>query len=158
TSDAGNFFGWMYRYYSFKQEGTYVGPTSGAMGYGLPAAIGAKLAHPDRPVIAFAGDGGAMMTIQELETCVRYKIPVIFIIANNNMYGTIRMHQEKKFPERVIATDLANPDFAELMRVVGGHGVVVKKNQDFAQALETALAANAPYVIEVVTDPEQITV
>ncbi len=158
TSDAGNFFGWMYRFYSFKQEGTYVGPTSGAMGYGLPGAMGAKLAHPNRPVIAFAGDGGTMMTVQELETCVRYNIPVIFIVVNNNMYGTIRMHQERNFPNRVIATELSNPNFVELMTSLGGEGITVQENKDFIPALEQALQANKPCLIEVITDPEKITV
>ncbi|MFB4165315.1 thiamine pyrophosphate-dependent enzyme [Alteribacillus sp. JSM 102045] len=158
TSDAGNFFGWMYRYYSFKREGTYIGPTSGTMGYGLPSAIGAKLAHPARPVIAFAGDGGMMMTIQELETCVRNKIPVIVIVVNNNMYGTIRMHQEKNYPNRVIATDLTNPNFAELMKIMGGDGVLVENNKDFAPALEDALSSQVPFLIEVKADPEHISV
>ncbi|SDJ13801.1 thiamine pyrophosphate-dependent enzyme [Natribacillus halophilus] len=112
TSDAGNFFGWLARYYSFNQEGTYIGPTSGAMGYGLPAAIGSKMAHPDTQVVAYCGDGGFMMTIQELETAIRYDVPVISIVANNNMYETIRMHQEKTFPYRAIGTDLSNPSFA----------------------------------------------
>jgi acetolactate synthase I/II/III large subunit len=158
TSDAGNFFGWVSRYISFKKAGTYIGPTSGAMGYGLPAAIGAKLAHPDRPVIAISGDGGTMMTVQELETCVQYNIPVILIVVNNNMYGTIRMHQEGRFPKRVIGTDLTNPDFAELMLVMGGQGVTVKKNKEFIPALQRALGANCPFLIEVLTDPQRISV
>lgn len=158
TSDAGNFFGWMYRYYSFNEEGTYVGPTSGAMGYGLPSAIGAKLAHPNRPVIAFAGDGGTMMTVQELETCVRHNIPIILIVVNNNMYGTIRMHQEKVFPNRTIGTDLSNPNFAELMKIMGGQGVLVERNEDFATVLQNALSAKKPYLIELTVDPQQITV
>ncbi|MBT2686714.1 acetolactate synthase [Bacillus sp. ISL-47] len=158
TSDAGNFFGWVSRYFSFNKEGTYIGPTSGAMGYGLPAAIGAKLAHPDRPVIAISGDGGTMMTVQELETCVQYNIPVILIVVNNNMYGTIRMHQEGRYPKRVIGTNLTNPDFAELMRVMGGQGVTVERNKDFVPALQRALSANSPFLIEVLTDPQQISV
>lgn len=158
TSDAGNFYGWLYRYFSFKEGRNYIGPTSGAMGYGLPAAIGAKLAHPDRLVVAFAGDGGVMMTIQELETCVRYNVPLILIIANNNMYGTIRMHQERNFPNRVIGTDLSNPNFAQLMEVMGGKGVQIEKNEDFLPALQEAMKANVPYVIELLTDPEQVSV
>ncbi|MCM3759365.1 thiamine pyrophosphate-binding protein [Alkalihalobacillus oceani] len=158
TSDAGNFFGWMYRYYRYKREGTFVGPTSGAMGYALPAAIGAKLACPERPVIAFAGDGGAMMTIQELETAVRNKIPIIFLVFNNNMYGTIRMHQEKNFPERVIATDLSNPNFAELMELFGGEGILVQNNEEFLPAIRRALTFETPCLIELRTDPDQISV
>ncbi|MBP1933878.1 thiamine pyrophosphate-dependent enzyme [Ammoniphilus resinae] len=157
TSDAGNFFGWMARYYSFREEGTFVGPTSGAMGYGLPAAIGAKVAKPERTVVSFSGDGGFMMTMQELETAVRHQIPVIAIVANNNRFGTIRMHQEKIFPDRVIATELSNPNFGEFMRNVGGHGEVVQKSEDFPAALQRAIASGKPAVIEVMIDPNQIT-
>lgn len=158
TSDAGNFFGWIAKYYRFREEETYVGPTSGAMGYGLPAAIGAKLAYPDRPVIAFAGDGGFMMTMQELETAVRNRIPIVAIVANNNMYGTIRMHQEIHFPGRVIATELGNPDFAEWMKGLGGHGERVEKNEDFLPALQRALRSCKPAVIELRINPQQVSV
>ncbi|CAB3389537.1 Acetolactate synthase [Kyrpidia spormannii] len=156
TSDAGNFFGWLSRYYRFREAGTYIGPTSGAMGYGLPAAIGAKLARPERTVIAFAGDGGFMMTMAELETAIRYQIPVVAVVVVNNMYGTIRMHQEKRYPERVIGTDLSNPSYAEYVRLLGGHGETVRSNRDFLPALERALESNRPTVIEVMADPEQI--
>src|SRR5699024_6199040 len=94
TNDAGNFAGWLHSFYSFNQKHTYVGPTSGAMGYGMPAALGAKLAFPNKTIVALAGDGGFMMTVQELETAVRHDIPIIVLVFNNNMYGTIRMHQE----------------------------------------------------------------
>lgn len=158
TSDAGNFYGWMYRFLSFHGERRYIGPTSGAMGYGLPSAIGAKLAYPDRPVIAFSGDGGAMMTIQELETAARYDIPIVFIIANNNMYGTIRMHQERIFPNRVIATDLSNPNFVEFMKSLGGDGETITDNEAFASVFACALRSERPFVIELLTDRERITV
>ncbi|WP_243633227.1 thiamine pyrophosphate-dependent enzyme [Paenibacillus xerothermodurans] len=158
TTDAGNFYGWMAKHYRFVEEGTFVGPTSGAMGYALPAAIGAKVAHPDRIVVAYAGDGGFMMTVQELETAVRNNIPVLAIVANNNMYGTIRMHQERHFPERVIATELSNPNFAELIINMGGHGELVEKNEDFVPALKRALSSNKPALIEVRTNPQQISV
>ncbi|QQK78255.1 acetolactate synthase [Salicibibacter cibarius] len=158
TSDAGNFFGWLARYYSFMQEGTYIGPTSGAMGYGLPAAIGAKMAYPNTQVIAYCGDGGFMMTIQELETAIRYNIPIISIVANNNMYGTIRMHQEKSFPHRVIGTDLSNPSFAQYISLMGGHGEIVEKNKEFLPALQRAIYSSKPAVIEVAIDPQQISV
>ncbi|MFJ7367228.1 thiamine pyrophosphate-dependent enzyme [Peribacillus frigoritolerans] len=154
TSDSGNFFGWVSRYYRFNQEKTYIGSTSGAMGYGLPAAIGAKLAHPHKTVISISGDGGYTMTMQELETAVRENIPVVTIVANNNMYGTIRMHQEKQFPDRVIATCLSNPDFAKMAMLVGAHGEQVAKNEDFIPALQRALSAGRPAVIEVRTNPE----
>ncbi|MFJ8247137.1 thiamine pyrophosphate-dependent enzyme [Peribacillus asahii] len=158
TSDAGNFFGWLSRYYRFEQENSYIGPTSGAMGYGLPAAIGAKVAQPDRNVVSFSGDGGFMMTMQELETAVREKIPVISIVVNNNMYGTIRAHQEKHFPNRVIATELTNPNFAELAKLFGAHGERVEKNEDFIPALERALFSGSPAVIEVMTNPAILSV
>ncbi|WP_408010349.1 thiamine pyrophosphate-dependent enzyme [Pseudalkalibacillus sp. A8] len=158
TNDAGNFFGWLAKYYSFIHEGTYVGPTSGAMGYGMPAAIGAKLARPDKQVVCLSGDGGFMMTMQELETAIRYNIPVIAVVANNNMYGTIRMHQEIQFPNRVIGTDLTNPDFAEMAKVMGCHGERVESNDDFTAALKRALKSGKPSVIEVRTDPQQISV
>src|SRR5690606_34925964 len=106
-----NFAGWVHTYYQFQQKRTYIGPTSGAMGYGLPAAIGAKLAHPDRIVVSLSGDGGMLMTIQELETAVRYQVPIIAIVFNNCMYGTIRMHQEMHFPHKVIGTQLSDIDF-----------------------------------------------
>ncbi|KAB7709116.1 acetolactate synthase [Bacillus aerolatus] len=154
TSDSGNFFGWVSRYYRFVQENTYVGSTSGAMGYGLPAAIGAKLAHPRKAVISISGDGGYTMTMQELETAVRENIPVVTIVANNNMYGTIRMHQEKHFPNRVVGTSLSNPNFAKMAMLVGAHGEQVAKNEDFIPALERALSSGRPAVIEVLTNPK----
>lgn len=158
TNDSGNFFGWLHAFYTFNQEGTYIGPTSGAMGYGMPAAIGAKVAHPERTVVSFSGDGGFMMTLQEIETAVRNDIPIISIVANNNMYGTIRMHQEKHFPRRVVGTELTNPNFADIAKSMGGHGEFVEKNEDFIPALRRALEANKPAVIEVKHNPEQITV
>ena len=158
TSDAGNFFGWISKYYRFTEEGTYIGPTSGAMGYGLPAAIGAKIACPDKKVISFSGDGGFMMTMQELETAVRCNIPVIVIVINNNMYGTIRMHQEKQFPKRVMATRLTNPDFAKLARLFGCHGEQVADNEEFLPALKRALKSDKPVVIEVLTNPDILSV
>lgn len=158
TSDAGNFFGWVCRYYPFKQEKTYIGPTSGAMGYGLPSAVGAKLADPSRTVISFSGDGGFMMTMQELETATRYNIPIIAIVVNNNMYGTIRAHQEKHFPQRVVATDLSNPDFAQLARLFGCHGETVHNNEEFVPALQRAIASNKTAVIEIRTNRDILSI
>ncbi|MFM1652535.1 thiamine pyrophosphate-dependent enzyme [Brevibacillus sp. B_LB10_24] len=158
VSDAGNFFGWMAKYYSFKEQGTFVGPTSGAMGYGLPAAIGVKVAQPDKTVVSFSGDGGFMMTVQELETAVRHNIPVIAIVSNNNMFGTIRMHQEKHFPKRIVATELTNPNFSEWMKQIGGYGQLVEKNEDFKSALLRAVESGKPSVIEVRVDPERVSV
>ncbi len=158
TSDAGNFFGWLCRYYRFAGPKTYFGPTSGAMGYGLPAAIGVKLAYPDKTVISFSGDGGFMMTMQELNTAARYGIHIVSIVINNGLYGTIRAHQERYFPGRVIGTELTNPDFAEVAKLFGCHGERVRRNADFVPALERALLAKCPAVIEVLTNPEILSV
>lgn len=157
TNDAGNFFTWLSRYYRFDQADTYIGPTSGAMGYGLPAAIGAKFAKPERVVVSFSGDGGYMMTMQEFETAVRYNIPVIAIVVNNSIYGTIRSHQENKYPGRVVGTELTSPNFAKVAENFGGHGERVEKNADFIPALERALSAGKPALIEVLTNPEILT-
>lgn len=154
TSDAGNFFSWISRYYRYDEGGTYFGPTSGAMGYGMPSAIGAKVAHPDKTVISISGDGGFMMTPQEFETAVRYDIPIIAIVVNNNMFGTIHAHQEAKFPDRVVGTKLTNPNFAEFANNFGGHGERIEKNEDIAGAFERAIASGLPALIEVMTDPK----
>ncbi|RYG73317.1 thiamine pyrophosphate-binding protein [Lentibacillus lipolyticus] len=158
TNDAGNFAGWLHAYYKFTKKHTYVGPTSGAMGYGMPAALGAKLAMPDKPVVSLSGDGGFMMTVQELETAVRCQIPVICIVFNNRMYGTIRMHQEMHYPEKVIGTDLGNVSFADLASSVGAAGYTVESTEAFSQTLEDVIQAERPVVIEVLTDKEQISV
>lgn len=158
TSDAGNFYGWLARYFRFTKERQYIGPTSGAMGYGLPAAIGVKVGSPHKTVISLSGDGGFMMTIQELETAIREKIQLIAIVVNNNMYGTIRAHQEKQFPNRVQGTSLTNPNFVEVAKLFGCDGQVVKSNKDFRKAFEAALQSDLLYVIEVQPDPELLSV
>ena len=158
TNDAGNFAGWLHTFYSFKIANTYIGPTSGAMGYGMPAAIGAKFACPEKIVVALSGDGGFMMTMQELETAVRYNIPIISIVFNNRMYGTIRMHQELHYPERVMGTNLGTVQFAEFAKCVGADGYFVQTKKEFERALLEALKKSRPAVIEVYSDPEQISV
>ncbi|WP_434652515.1 thiamine pyrophosphate-dependent enzyme [Pseudomonas sp. R3-56] len=158
TNDAGNFAGWMHTFFSFRQTNTYVGAASGAMGYGMPAAIGVQLAHPDKTVVSLSGDGGLMMTIQELETAVRLKLPIIALVFNNNMYGSIRMHQEKAHPGRVIGSDLGNPDFVLLAQAFGAQGLRVNNDAAFADALRIALAASGPVLIEIVSDPQRISV
>lgn len=158
TNDAGNFAGWLHSFYQFEGDNSYIGPTSGAMGYGLPAAIGAKLGCPDKTVVSLSGDGGFMMTVQELETAVRCRIPVISIVYNNNMYGTIRMHQEIVFPERVIGTGLGKVQFSKLAQSIGAAGYYVRTKEEFRAAFKEALLAEAPVVIEVENDPEQISV
>lgn len=157
TVDAGNFAGWVHRFCRFGAESGFVGPTSGAMGYGMPAALGAKLARPHRTVVSFSGDGGFMMTMGELETAVRHGVAFVSIVVNNGMYGTIRTHQEREFPGRVHATTLTNPDFSEIARQFGAHGERVERTENFAPALERALAASGPAVVEVLTDPAQLT-
>jgi acetolactate synthase-1/2/3 large subunit len=158
TVDAGNFQEWVHRFYPFERAGTFVGTASGAMGYAVPAALAAKLARPERTVVSVSGDGGFMMTIQELETAVRHETSFVSIVLNNGMYGTIRMYQELRFPGRSHAMTLTNPDFAELAKQFGAHGERVEKTEEFASALERALASGNPAVVEVLTHPNEITV
>jgi acetolactate synthase-1/2/3 large subunit len=127
------------------------------MGYGVPSAVAAKLVHPDRPVLAFCGDGGFMMTGQELATAVQYDLPIVVFVVNNGMYGTIRMHQEREYPGRISGTALRNPDFAALARAYGAHGECVSSTAEFEPALERALASGKPAVVEIRIDPEAIT-
>jgi acetolactate synthase-1/2/3 large subunit len=157
TSDAGNFSGWPNRFLQYRRPGRQLGPTSGAMGYGVPAAVAAKLIHPDRLVVGFCGDGGFMMTGQELATAAGEGIGPVILLFNNSMYGTIRMHQERRFPGRVVGTALRNPDFAMLARAYGGFGAVVARTEEFAPAFEEAAASGRPAVIELQMDPEIIT-
>jgi acetolactate synthase-1/2/3 large subunit len=157
TNGAGNYSGWVHRFYRFRRYATQLAPTSGSMGYGLPAAIAAKLCHPARTVVAFAGDGCFQLTSQELATAVQYGAAVIVVVVNNGIHGTIRMHQERDYPGRVIATDLVNPDFAALARAHGAHGETVGATAEFAPAFERAAASGKPALIEVKFDPEAIT-
>ncbi len=157
TNDAGNFSGWVQRFYRFRRYRTQVGPTSGAMGYGIPAAIAARLVHPDRPVVAFVGDGGAMMSGQEIATAVHYGIDPVILVVNNNAFGTIRMHQEREHPDRVIATELTNPDYAAWAESFGASGEIVERTEDFAPAFERALHAGRVAVIELRLDLDAIT-
>ncbi|MDB5809995.1 MAG: thiamine pyrophosphate enzyme central domain protein [Betaproteobacteria bacterium] len=156
TNGAGNFSLWPHRFYQYTGFRTQLGPTSGAMGYGVPAGVAAKLVHPDRTVIAFAGDGDFLMNGQELATAAQYNAKVIFIVVNNGMYGTIRMHQEKHFPGRVSGTSLSNPDFAALARAYGLHGEVVEKTSDFEAAFERAMNAKTAALLELRIDPDAI--
>jgi acetolactate synthase I/II/III large subunit len=157
TNGAGNFAVWVHRFFRFRRFGTQLAPTSGSMGYGVPAAIAAKLVHPDRAVIAFAGDGCFLMTGQEFATAVQYGAPAIFIVVNNGMYGTIRMHQERHYPGRVIGTSLVNPDFAAYARAFGGFGAAVERTEGFPAAFEAARASGLPSILELRLDPEAIT-
>ena len=156
TNDAGNFSGWLHRYHQFRCYRSQLAPTSGAMGYGVPAAIAAAITQPERQVVGWAGDGGFLMTAQEIATAMRQDAKPLLIVVNNGVYGTIRMHQEREFPERVSGTDLTNPDFAAFARSFGAFGAAVEKTADFAPTLEEALSANRCAVIEIRLDPEVI--
>ncbi len=156
TNGAGNYATWVHRFHRYRGFRTQLAPTSGAMGYGVPAAIAAKALHPDRVVVAFAGDGCFLMTGQELATAVQYRLNVIFIVVNNNMYGTIRMHQERAFPGHVYGTALINPDFAAYARAFGASGEVVESTAEFAPAFARAMNAGKPALIEIRIDPEAI--
>ena len=154
---AGNFAIWIHRYYRFRAFGTQLAPTSGSMGYGPPAAVMAKRQHPERIVVAFAGDGDFLMNGQEFATAIQYDIPVIVVVLDNGMYGTIRMHQEREYPGRVSATQLKNPDFAALARSYGGHGERVERTEDFADAFERALQSGRPAILHCIVDPQALT-
>ncbi len=157
TNGAGNYSGWVQRFYQYTGFRTQLAPTNGAMGYGVPSGIAAKIVHPDRVVLSFSGDGCFTMNGQELATAAQYDLPVLFIVINNGMYGTIRMHQEREYPGRVYATALNNPDFSALARAYGLFGEVVNKTEEFAPAFERALATNKPALLELRIDPEAIT-
>ncbi len=156
TNGAGNYAAFVHRYMQYKGYRTCLAPTSGSMGYGLPAAIAAKLHDPTRTVVNFAGDGCFLMTGQEMATAAQYGLGIVTIVANNGMYGTIRAHQERQYPERVSGTTLVNPDFAAYARAFGGHGETVERTADFKPAFERALATNKPSIIEVKIDPEAL--
>ncbi|MBJ7533383.1 thiamine pyrophosphate-binding protein [Rhodomicrobium vannielii ATCC 17100] len=156
ANGAGNFAAWVHRFYTYRECGTGLAPISGSMGYGVPAGVAAKLVHPGRTVVTFAGDGDFLMSGQEFATAVQHGAPVIFIVVNNGMYGTIRMHQERHYPGRVSGTSLRNPDFAAYARAFGGHGAVVERTEDFPAAFEEARASGLPSILELRIDPEAI--
>ncbi len=157
TNGAGNYATWLHRFHRFRKYNTQSAPTSGSMGYGLPAAVAAKHLFPEREVVCFAGDGCFMMHGQEFITAVRYELPIITVIVNNGIYGTIRMHQEREYPGRVSATDLVNPDFVAYAKAFGGHGELVERTEDFGSAFERSRASGKPSIIEIRLDPEAIT-
>jgi acetolactate synthase I/II/III large subunit len=156
TCGAGNFTVWAHRFYEFSRYGTQLAPRSGAMGYGVPAALTAKLLHPDRPVVCLAGDGDFLMSGHELATAVQYELGVVVLVVNNGMYGTIRMHQERHYPGRVIGTNLVNPDFVAYADSFGAYGELVERTTDFEAAFERALVAGRPALLELRVDPEAI--
>jgi acetolactate synthase-1/2/3 large subunit len=157
TNGAGNYTVWCHRFYAFRRYRTQLAPCSGAMGYGIPAAIAAKVVHPDRTVVCVSGDGDFLMSGHELAAAVQEEVPVVVLVVNNGMYGTIRMHQERLFPGRVVGTDLVNPDFAAWANAFGAYGEVVLRSEDFPDAFERALAEQRPALLELRVDREAIT-
>ena len=154
ASGAGNYAVWLQRFFRFRRYRTQLAPTSGTMGYGLPAAIAAKLLHPERTVVCFAGDGDFQMTANEFQTAVQYGAAIIVVVVNNGVHGTIRLHQERAYPGRQIATAITSPDYAALARAHGGHGESVARTEDFAPAFERALASGKPAIIDLAFSPE----
>jgi acetolactate synthase-1/2/3 large subunit len=157
ANGAGNYTVWVHRYFRYRQFRTELAPVSGAMGYGVPAAIAAKLRYPHRQVVAFAGDGCFLMYPQELATAVQHKANLVIIVLNNGTYGTIRMHQERRYPGRVIATDIHNPDFVALAQSFGAYAERIDSTEAFPPAFERAVSAGRPAVLELRVDPAQLT-
>jgi acetolactate synthase-1/2/3 large subunit len=153
---AGNYAGWIHRFYRFCRFATHIAPTSASMGYGIPSAVAMKRLYPARPVISINGDGDFLMNGQEFATAVQYKLPIIAMVFDNASYGTIRMHQEREYPGRVIATCLRNPDFAVYARAFGGFGATVEKTYEFADAFRAAQASRLPSIIHVKFDADGI--
>lgn len=159
TNDAGNFATWLQNFHSFTGKKSYAAPTSGAMGYGFPAGVGAKIANPERPVVVFAGDGGFMMTLQEIETAARNHIPVIVLLFNNSSYGTIRMHQERVYPDRVIGTKLTDVNYTMMAEAMGAIGVTADSAENFRSVFKEALHENVrPTIIELKMNPKQVSI
>ena len=156
ANDAGNFSGWAHRYLPFSTYPSQVGPTNGAMGYGVPAALTAALVFPERTTICFVGDGGFLMASNELATALQYDLKPIYLVINNGMFGTIRMHQERDYPGREVATALRNPDFAAYAKSFGAYGEIIERSENFAPALDRALAAGKVAVLELRINPEVI--
>jgi acetolactate synthase-1/2/3 large subunit len=156
-SGAGNYSTWVHRFYRLRHFATQLAPTAGSMGYGFPAAVAAQRLHPDRTVVCVSGDGDFLMTGQEFATAVQYGLPVITLIYDNGMYGTIRAHQERHYPGRVIATALSNPDFAAYAKAFGGFGVAVERTEDFPAAFKAAQESRRPAIIHLKADPQALT-
>lgn len=157
TNGAGNYAIWVHRYWRHLQPRTQIAPTSGSVGYSVPAGVMAKRQCPDKTVVTFAGDGCFLMHGNEFATAVQYGIPLIVVVVDNSMYGTIRMHQERNYPRRVVGTDLKNPDFAAYARAFGGHGETVRTTREFALAFERARKSGLPAILHCFIDPQAIT-
>ena len=157
TNGAGNYTLWVHRFWRFRRFGTQLAPVSGAMGYGLPAAIAAKLAHPERPVVSFNGDGCFMMGCQELATAVRHRANVVFVVVDNSSYGTIRMHQERRYPGRPVATELANPDFVAFAESFGLRARSVTDADELVAAVADGVRADHASLVHVPLSPDRLT-
>ncbi|HEY2707902.1 MAG TPA: thiamine pyrophosphate-dependent enzyme, partial [Caulobacteraceae bacterium] len=156
TNGAGNFAAWVNRFYRARRFGGHLGPNSGSMGYGVPAAVAMQRLHPGRRVVAVSGDGDFLMNGQEFATAVQYDLPIVVLVCDNGIYGTIRMHQERDYPGRVVATDLKNPDFAAYARAFGGFGAKVERTDEFGPAFEAAVASGLPSILHVKFDADGI--
>jgi len=156
-SGAGNFSSWIHRFYRFRRFATHIAPCSGSMGYGVPSAVAMKRLYPNRTVVCISGDGDFLMNGQEFATAVQYDLPFVTLIVDNGMYGTIRMHQEREYPARIVATELKNPDFVAYARAFGGYGVAVEKTADFPKAFEAAQNSGKPAIIRLKVDPNAST-
>lgn len=157
TNGAGNFSAWPNKHFSYGADARLLAPQSGSMGYGLPAAIAAKVAYPDRMVVCFAGDGDVQMNIQELGTAMQADAQPIVLVVNNGMYGTIRMHQEREFPTRVSGTDITNPDYVQLAQAYGFHAERVESTDDFGEAFDRAVASTTGGLLELIVPPQMLT-
>jgi acetolactate synthase-1/2/3 large subunit len=157
SNGAGNYTVWLHRFFRYKRPRTELAPTSGAMGYGVPAAIAGKLRYPDREVVAFAGDGCFLMYPQELGTALQHRANLVIIVVNNGIYGTIRMHQERRYPGRVVGTDILNPDLVALARSFGAFAERVESTDRFPEAFQRAMGSRLPAVLELRVDPDQLT-
>ncbi|RAI32998.1 thiamine pyrophosphate-binding protein [Rhodoplanes serenus] len=157
TNGAGNYAGWIHRFYRFRRFATQVAPISGSMGYAVPAAVAMKRLHPERTVVSINGDGDFLMNGQEFATAVQYGLPIVVLVCDNGIYGTIRMHQEREYPGRISATTLRNPDFVAYARAFGGFGALVERTADFAPAFAAAQASGLPAILHLRIDPEAIT-
>ena len=153
---AGNYASWIHRFYRFRTFASHIAPTSASMGYGMPSAVAMQRLHPNRLVLSVNGDGDFLMNGQEFAIAVQYNLPIIVMVCDNGIYGTIRMHQEREYPGRRIATDLRNPDFAGYARVFGGFGVTVEKTDEFPAAFAAAQASGLPSIIHIKIDPDAI--
>ncbi len=154
---AGNYAAWIHRFFRMRRFGQHVAPTAGSMGFGVPAAVAMKRLYRERPVVCLAGDGDFLMNGQEFATAVQYDLPFTILIADNGLYGTIRMHQEREYPGRISATELRNPDFTAYARAFGGFGIAVERTADFPDAFKAAQASGKPAIIRLKIDPEAIT-